>query len=105
MNRTELIAALEAAPGPSRELDREIEIMRMGFHTDRLIQWEIPYYTESIDAALSFTPEGEWITLEIRPKKAHCEFTDRDNVDARNCATPAIAVCIANFRALGEDNE
>ena len=133
MNRTELIAALEAAPGPSRELDLEIARLvrpdmppledgpfgwRVGvgefenpgtLYRDKFNQparadtWTAPHYTESIDAALSFTPEGwSWRVEQEFGRHAHqrailsCDL-DRYAIDA---ATPTIALCIANLRAL-----
>ena len=67
MTRTELIAALEAAKGPSRDLDMAIELLLEDAGFDEpATNWpeDCPHYTESIDAALSFTPEGWELGLD-----------------------------------------
>ena len=142
MTRTELIAALEAAEGPSRELDALIWADR----NNRDVHWEnnralskrreapfdecvlgeyvewskgeasfdcachkppIPYYTESIDAALSFTPEGmDWRVQSHRGVKGQPVIGwALINGTASAAATPAIALCIANLRVLEAQEE
>ena len=108
MTRTELIAALEAAEGPSRELDLAIEeLLRPG----QLIQWYFPRYTESIDAALSFTPEGLKYCLgclsnpRLSKRSAHPYHAWVGETETVYAATPAIALCIANLRALEAQND
>ncbi len=135
MTRTELIAALEAAEGPSRELDAEIELWRQqalglaaGWKANYSLdkgrtrgwlwdgknlssQTEAPHYTESIDAALSFTPEGEQYCLGCLSDtrvpvrgipRYHAWVGCTETVYG---ATPAIALCIANLRALEAQEE
>lgn len=72
MTNKELIAALEAADGPSRELDAEIALASGEFITkpgregmfarkDAPNQFSgyVPPYTSSIDAALTLAKEGQ----------------------------------------------
>ena len=131
MTRTELIAALEAAEGPSRELDTAIH--EIAFPHDDIddkapgdpvfrkiedvIWFNVPHYTGSIDAALSFTPEG-WeyrIYHNIAGKftelpgswylgQVH-EYMPKWRFEGYSRATPAIALCIANLRALEAQEE
>lgn len=73
MTREELIAALETATGPSRELDVEIGLLLApeGAHrtpdrpagTYAIAPGECrqaPWFTASLDAALTLVPEGMW---------------------------------------------
>ncbi len=122
MTRTELIAALEAAEGPSRELDGRIYCKLKGLTffginpfltrgrnmVDPCITdlTKVPHYTESIDAALSFTPEGEQYCLGcLSDTRVPVRGIPRYHAwvgctETAYGATPAIALCIANFRAL-----
>ena len=126
MTRTELIAALEAAEGPSRKLDGKIAetlgwlwlepaITGPGgwFPPEGGTSEPVPSYTESIDAALSFTPEGEWFCIsgphsvaggkyDGGPKRYDAVF--QGGIEGL-AATPAIALCIANLRALEAQEE
>lgn len=64
----DLIERIEAASGPDRDLDEKIGMavglkntIRVGHEclgTDRIVPVRCPYYTESIDAALTLVPEG-----------------------------------------------
>ena len=113
MTRTELIAALEAASGPSRKLDVEIKChlephwddpqrRSMMLSDEGVVR--CPYYTESIDAALSFTPdEWSYVCMErysdgwyvrLKPKSFDQEHVTSSQKPA------AIALCIANLRAI-----
>lgn len=114
---TDLITRLQAAEGPSRELDAEIALMRgwTAFSdywlspSGRQRQFHPPSFTSSIDAALTLVPEGFGCTLHIPPrfdgaKNQHCvleRWDDGDEISATNCATPALALCIAALRARG----
>ena len=116
MTRTELIATLEAAEGPSRELDFWIHCLRWG-NTD--INWakeqdavhhDVPNYTFSIDAALSFTPEiAVAFTVNGNPRYgsgvAEVWLGNPGPMYGAEGATPAIALCIANLRALEAQEE
>ena len=130
---TKLIAALEAAEEPSRELDYHIHAAQLGSHFRKfsgggglfvinnlqhgIADKAIPLYTSSIDAALSFTPEG-WALYRINQYhmsdnpawgwgallRYHVNPEARMAVGESN-ATPAIAICIANFKALEAQEE
>ena len=92
MTIEELIARLEAADGPSRELDDAIEMLR----PDYLRQ---PHcrYTSSIDAALSLVPEQyDWVLDS--DGLAALLFANRACHTGRG-KTPAIALCIAALKA------
>jgi hypothetical protein len=54
----ELIARLEAADGPSRELDAEIYCFTRYCSLSHWVEDNADPYTSSIDAALSLVPEG-----------------------------------------------
>ena len=119
MTREELIAALEKAEGPSRELDCEIAMHRMpelrGFA--RIGEdWVHPQYstirtyaieyTASIDAALTLVPEGwDWsVVLAERfedKNPASCQVIQRGRLKfhTTHAATPALALCIAALKA------
>ena len=127
MTRTELIAALEAAEGPSRELDGKIAealgwlwlepaISGPGgwFPPDSEQSQPVPSYSESIDAALSFTPEealgwecgkdlvsGRSYVAVLMPMTETSAGGEIHSV----ALTPAIALCIANLRALEAQEE
>jgi hypothetical protein len=115
MTRSELIAALGSASGPSRELDAEIAKLVGAPHgpyehvtvETRSIEYceeQAPAYTGSMDAAMTLVPSTwQW----------HCgtcneddmpwaTLTDTDTwVDyGAEAATPALALCIACIKAL-----
>ena len=111
----ELIARLEAAAGPDRELDAAIA------GTDpNTVQWhsedETPRYTASIDAALTLVPEGLdapgsfkierfYLGNGIEKNRACVwdglgSFSSLDT--ASEGATPALAICIAALKARGD---
>ncbi len=119
MTPAELIAALEAAEGPKFILDCEIHAVVLGGYLNRhgaegifytigglehaISAKAIPAYTASIDAALSFTPEGASVQLDLGlpDGKAGALITmPEGEPDLSIAATPAIALCIANLRAL-----
>lgn len=118
VTREELIAKLEVASGPDRDLDCEIACLVLGYITvperpwlfyDPADKWhrsrKPPQYTASIDAALTLVPEGcLW--------KVACAGDDRPglfdalampikgpDLFAQGAATPALALCIASLRA------
>jgi hypothetical protein len=125
MTRAELIAALEAATEPSRELDAEIAGAAWGARTewkqanytmniDVVVNWvaphpyagmrePCPHYTASIDAALTLVPKWwAWgfCVNETGPGGAYCDMGEH-----RFAAThliPAIAICTASLKARGE---
>ena len=129
MTRDELIAALEKATGPSRELDAELHAAR--FPELRSAPWvsrggvwvdtssEDPnmafpaQYTASIDAALSLVPEGWRWSLDWTQRLPYQDCGRADLYAPGNgikpadvgdvyAATPAIALCIAALKARTE---
>jgi hypothetical protein len=93
----ELIARLEAATGPDRDLD--VAIIDALFPGARKFPLE---YTASIDAALTLVPEGwRWHlgnTLDGRGT-AMIWLNPLTGTDEIFAAAPAIALCIAALRA------
>lgn len=74
-SRADLIAELEKAPGPSRDLDFEIHClgkpghappMRMILTMDR-----VPTYTDSVDVALTLVPELWRKDIWIKRRSGH----------------------------------
>ncbi len=116
MTRTELIAALEAATGPSRDLDMAIELLLEDAGFDEpAANWpeDCPHYTKSIDSALSFTPEG-WRVHEFQQAddgRWRCRVVRSQSKGGDSetggywRATPAIALCIANLKALEQSDD
>lgn len=131
MTRAELIAALEAATGPSRELDAEIAAL-MGLavevqqdemldvlwkHPNGKVRCDPPRFTASLDAAMTLMQEGTAIErLSWWPRCApglmasvDLLATDENGFGipsrrVRNvqAANPALAICIAALKARGE---
>lgn len=108
----ELVAALEAATGPSRELDARIwleavEKPRPGDKLDKDIIGRWPHYTASLDAALTLVPEGYTRSLYFGgnwPAEAklwrHHDYSGQQDIEAE-AKTIALALCIAALRARG----
>ena len=108
-----LIAKLEAATEGSRELDAEIALIIEPGHWSSLfdaLNQQCPYYTLSIDAALTLVPEGGlWSVCDmeegpfaqvIRPIPGG-GFVG--GLTQGRAATPALALSIAALRArIGE---
>ncbi len=91
MTITELIAALEAAEGPSRVLD--YKIAKEVNPTRHLL------YTSSIDAALTLVPRGRlWSIGCLVKAPGYVVVLDNDKRSHRG-ATPALALCIACLSA------
>jgi len=112
----ELIARLEAASGPSRDLDMSIYLatdprMNGCYFLDTYIPERdgkpAPAYTSSIDAALMLVPLnygeldfdltrycGGWSCLVSSGEQAWCTTGH-----AKDASTPALAICIAALRA------
>lgn len=104
MTLPELIAALEAATEPSREIDNEVDILayEMGWRAERImIPDTTPLYTASLDAALSLMPDGaEWFR-ERGANGSMSMVVDGPSrwAEAGQGATPALALCIAALKA------
>lgn len=109
MTLDELIARLEAATGPSRELDfwcwwwgkasHDGELPDADYVTANIKSDPGPRYTASIDAALTLVPEGwEWCAYGAGgadvwwPEGLHAQ-------KMTYAASPAVALCIAAIRA------
>lgn len=101
----DLIARLEAAEGPDRELDGDIAIMmRPGFYPNRdIAQKDAPRYSSSIDAALTLVPEG-YGRLDIMIIENGHTYVSRDvgsEYDAEG-KIPPLAICIAALKARAQ---
>ena len=119
---SDLIARLEKAAGPDRELDRAIALA-MGWTESRASMHmlrspsgtqEFPYaYTRSIDAAMTLVPDDQWLALSgphskiggfyhgTGPKRFDVLIgkSDDGGGEAKG-ATHAIALCIAAMKAV-----
>lgn len=111
-----LIERIEGAEGPSRELDAEIA-RSLGRPWDYAADWgprgrdkPVAYaYTGSLDAAMSLVPEGMRWCVDT------CNGNPRSFVEPRhpyegqpfwgNAATPALALCAAALRAIGDTHD
>lgn len=122
MTRAELIAALEKATGPSRELD--LAICRgalnseplghaAGMDDGLLLMQRVglyPRYTSSIDAALTLVPDGmRWRVFGVPTAgKAFASCKTGSTLDPATeeweavAPTPALALCIAALKAQGD---
>lgn len=95
---SDLIARLEKAKGPSRDLDARIEHTLAGTPA----HWEddLPAYTSSLDAAVSLVPESVGFKIALMPCAEGPEhWASVDWGTQFPGATPAIALCIAALKA------
>lgn len=129
MDLTDLISKLEAAEGPSRELDADIhEAVGLCAHREQEYycvedgndvdsgytckrcgkdmygrSGDVKLYTASLDAALTLVPEGWGWTIERDDLCASVSlWFDANGEDREAGAThahPAISLCIASLRA------
>lgn len=105
----DLIARLEAAPGPDREIDlhiarwRGVTVVRRRDDDAGNEEFTYWHYTESIDAAASLIPLGhDWSLCTVNGKPvAACVPMSEDGCSFSDCcgATPALALCIAALHA------
>ena len=119
MEHADLIAKLEAAEGPSRELDAEIAAgegwTRFSEYwlspSGRQRQYHPPAYTSSLDAALTLVPEGgDAIIYTSSPRNRERPQVELyrlvrkpQGIQIRvQAATLSLALCIAAIRARGE---
>lgn len=106
----DLIARLEKAEGPSRELDGLIADA-MGIAVDSEVGAFLPHFTRSVDHALWLVPAKHHVHM-------HFDLMDRDAKHlagvcplGENCgdyysgATPALALCIAALKARQQESE
>lgn len=119
MTHEQLIAALERAEGPSRELDADIawalghDVTKHttladyahafpGTPEDAEYWHPLPAYTSSLDAALTVVPEGwDWCIACISGKWV-AQVGEADTFMAEGAASngsAAIALCIAALKA------
>lgn len=101
-----IIARLEAASGPDRRLDSDIEAL---VQPDSM---PTPHFTGSVDAAVTLIPKNmHWEVKSSIPGCADdfCEaccsswnedFTISEDTSEATGTTPAIALCIAALRAI-----
>lgn len=116
MTHEELAARVEAAEGPSRDLDMQIALACFSesdaaaqgwFHTLKQMRNRlsvVPAYTASIDAALTLVPEGmDW--ERRHPNEWKVFGDDKDGFyrygTSEGAATPAQGLCAAALRAKG----
>ena len=113
MSRDDLIARLEAATGPCRELDAAIaEAIGHTVKYDKDhprdttpyyqpvpdYSWQpVPTYSASIDAALTLVPEGCGFVVMGKAAKIGRKVA--------TAPTPALAICIAALRARKATND
>lgn len=107
MTRNELIAALELATVPDRELDAEIDQLAYenGWRSERIMTPDrTPPYTASIDAALTLVPDDMgWMVTWVGARVWHHleGFALNDGIEVSH-KIPAIALCIAALKARPE---
>lgn len=103
----DLIAQLEQAEGPSRELDKAIA-RHLGWTPNTEGRWhrtaaisdrsiDLPRFTSSLDAALTLIPPGaRWVLYS----DGHAYVGPDNEPTAEWCGyTPALALCVAALRA------
>lgn len=109
----DLAERCERATGPDRELDYELAMVagytEIGHRVYRDPQGKYygsaPYYTRSIDAAMTLVPEGaEWEcgTAHL-VNRGWANVITRDRESKGKAATPALALCAAALRARSTD--
>lgn len=118
----DLIKRLEAATGPSRELDAEIVRLVAGWKridSPGGADWidprgyeqcdrDVPHYTASIDAALTLVPEHWSATISTHPNNIgtfarvyNDGMKTEPAFNVHGNRPPAIALCIAALKARG----
>jgi hypothetical protein len=104
----ELIARLEKAAGPDRELDGEIFLAADARLVPMWPHWTaeqrenlVPRYTTCIDAALTLVSGEPWVKLEWDHMGEHRLFSAWvDPCEQGYCApTMTLAICIAALKA------
>ena len=104
----ELIARIEAATGPDREIDRAImELLCLA--PDYAADWggrgferPAPFaYTASIDAALTLVPDGhdKWAVSGRNAAVVQSSNKEVTHAEWMYAATPALALCAAALKA------
>lgn len=120
MTRDELIAALQAASGPSREFDHQIHALlgwKLGENStgslyfvsadgQRMFVQDVPHYTSSLDAAMTLVPKGvfQCMYIEVGLQHKHwnaCGITRAgQGAIVTHAKTLTLAVCIAAVKAM-----
>lgn len=106
---SELLARLEAATGPDRELDAAIALWAGWTRHHGQYEWMkpngffstvgCPAYTASIDAALTLVPaDATGYMVSVVNRSAYACVSLRDGFEG-NAPTPALAIVIAAIRA------
>lgn len=102
MTNEELLAALEAATGPSRELDAAIQCALDLPPRHFGAGGRCNAFTLSVDAALLLVPDDWRIWRMAQPDRCGewkaCAISDCDYVEGQHVELP-IALCIAALRA------
>ena len=109
---TNLIARLETAEGPSRELDYQIQRLVFSPMTNGN---PVREFTRSLDAAVSLVPEGYRWSIEssekgllspVRPTASvGVDDPNAPNGDMYFAPTPVLALCIAALKARQAEND
>lgn len=106
-----LVERIEAASGPDRELDCRIWCAISGPTFDVAVavvpdfsQWQAPFYTASIDAAMTLVPEGRsWELTKLESAGTAQAFIwnmkELGEGDGAEAKTPALALASAALRA------
>ena len=108
MTRAELLAALQQATGPDRELDARIQKFLEGGLVGSRAAYVFPiHYTASIDAALTLVPHVTVHTERMQwtvdnQRSGHAAIFRNGSWHHGSGATPALAVCTAALKARGE---
>lgn len=119
----DLIARIESADGPSRELDAEIArsigwgcVVRDPEAQNKYVCWRkhyrsgewimLPRYTSSIDDALTLVPDGHYMHVYTpygEVSQGYAVVSDRDDgpLFTSIAATPALALAAAALKARG----
>lgn len=100
----DLAERIEAAEGPSRELDAEISdaVWRAKWGRKKPKDIAVDPFTASLDAAMMLVPEGCFYGfLRHGDGKRFIAICQAEGPDLRwrNAATPALALCAAALRA------
>lgn len=107
-NLLDLAERVERATGPDRELDADIALAtgwkhRSGADWHRVLEWERPAWTASLDAAMQLVPEGmERRVLNICSSgqtRALIYYNKAMRYCSGDAATPALALTAACLRA------
>ena len=123
--RTAIIARLEAATGPDRELDTDIWLMVEPEATRKISHYvhiasgtpqtldetrrgdgrliTVPNFTGSLDAAMTLVPEGYWWGLHMLGSKdggfSAAVLPEDTHMEWHRGATAHLALCIAALEA------